>query len=70
MTGIVLRNTSNILEQMLGFKMDCPRCRAWNLVFKLGNQNIRIRCEQCGLELVINTESLVNYAGSILPLNY
>jgi ribosomal protein S27E len=70
MAGIELWNTSNNLEQKLGFKMDCPRCRAWNLVFRPSNQNIRIRCEQCGLELIINTESLVNYTGSILPLNY
>ncbi|MHA1207599.1 MAG: hypothetical protein ACTSSO_08545, partial [Candidatus Hodarchaeales archaeon] len=70
MAGIILRNTSNNLEQILGFKMDCPRCRAWNLVFKSNNKTIRIRCEQCGLELVINTESLVKYSISQNKVEY
>ena len=68
--GTNMQTIPNSLEQILGFKMDCPRCRAWNLGFKSSKQRIDIRCKQCGLELVISIESLVNYTGNILSLNY
>ena len=70
MSGTKLYNSPNALEQILGFKMDCPRCRAWDLFFKSCNQTINVKCKQCGLELMINTESLVKYSGNILSLNY
>lgn len=70
MSGTKLYNSPNALEQILGFKMDCPRCRAWELYFKSCNQVINVKCKQCGLELMINTESLVKYSGNILSLNY
>ena len=70
MSEIKIRNPLSNLEHIIGFKMDCPRCRAWDLFFKPFNQTVKIRCEQCGLELVINIESLVNYSGNILPLNF
>ena len=69
MSGTKIHNPPNNLEQILGFKMDCPRCRAWDLFFKSFNQTINIRCKQCGLELIINIESLVDYTGITLSLN-
>ena len=70
MSSTKIQKYPKSLEQMLGFKMDCPRCRAWNLSFINGNQIIDIRCEQCGLDLRIKTESLVNYTGNNLSLNF
>lgn len=59
-------NTPNALEQKLGFKMDCPRCRAWDLRFNSDKITVNINCRQCGLELSVGTNSLVNYSGNIL----
>jgi transcription elongation factor Elf1 len=70
MSGTNIHSFPNTLEQILGFKMDCPRCRAWNLSFKDIKQKINIQCEKCGLELVINIESLVKYTGNILSLSF
>ncbi len=61
MSGTKIHNPPNNLEQILGFKMDCPRCRAWDLFFRSCNRTVNIRCKQCGLELIINIESLVKY---------
>ncbi len=70
MSSTKIQKYLNSLEQILGFKMDCPRCRAWNLSFTPGNQIIDIRCKQCGLDLRIKTESLINYQGNNLSLNF
>ena len=70
MSSTKIQKYPKSLEQMLGFKMDCPRCRAWELYFKSCNQAINVKCKQCGLELMINTESLVKYTGNNLSLNF
>ena len=69
MSGMKLYNSPNALEQILGFKMDCPRCRAWDLFFYEIDKTISIKCKQCGIELIVNKRSLVKYSGNILSLN-
>ena len=66
MTDPIWEKNSQILEQLLGFLMDCPRCRAWNLWYQTETQMILIKCQHCGLEISLNRQSLVNYRG--IPL--
>ena len=56
-------NSPNSLEQLLGFKLDCPRCRARNPKYVVVDGIITIKCQHCGLELLIKIKSLVNYTG-------
>ena len=69
MTKLAWKEDIRLLEELLGFLLDCPRCRAWNLRYQTEKQMIHINCRRCGLELSISKRSLVYYTGTpILPL--
>ena len=40
MSKNVWKKNTNYLEQLLGFLLDCPRCRAWNLGYQNEDQLI------------------------------
>ncbi len=68
MGDIDWKRSSGELEKILGFSLECPRCRSWNLWFKTPPQAIHISCQQCGLTLTISKESLVHYKKILLPI--
>ncbi|MHA1940794.1 MAG: hypothetical protein ACW97P_03610 [Candidatus Hodarchaeales archaeon] len=68
MSAIKWEHNTRILERLLGFILDCPRCRAWNLIHYYAKKQVNIKCSQCGLELSIPIRSLVHYSEIHLPV--
>ncbi|MHA2289254.1 MAG: hypothetical protein ACXABG_10770 [Promethearchaeota archaeon] len=62
------KHNSYDLEKALGFSLECPRCRSWNLYFRVIPQAINIRCQLCELKLTIYKKSLVHNKKIVLPI--
>ena len=56
------------LEKILGFIIECPRCRSWDLSFQNLPRDLSVKCKRCGLEIVVNKKSLIHGKQITLPI--
>lgn len=56
------------LERILGFKVDCPRCRPWQIFYKNSQKTVLLKCSNCGLEREMTNQKLEEYVQAVKRL--